>query len=116
MVSTGLNRFRIMKDTDKAPSGPSGFQRAMFVVSDAVLGAAVLVLLGMWAGGFADDKLHTAPWGSIGLSILGGGLGLWRMVKKATALDTPGTPAGAKPIPFKNEYENDYDDEDEKKQ
>lgn len=115
MVSTGLDRFRIMKDTDKASSGASGFQRNMFVVSDLVLGAAVLVLLGMWAGNFADDKLHTAPWGSIGLSLLGAGLGLWRMVKKATSLDTPGTPAGAKPIPFKNDYENDYDAEDEKK-
>ncbi|MBX9948164.1 MAG: AtpZ/AtpI family protein [Candidatus Obscuribacterales bacterium] len=103
-----------MKDTDKASSGPSGFQRAMFVVSDAVLGAAVLILLGMWAGGFVDDKLHTGPWGSLGLSLLGGGLGLWRMVKKATSLDTPGTPQGAKPIPFKNEYENDYDAQDEK--
>ncbi len=82
----------------------------MFVVSDAVLGAGVLIMLGMWCGGFADDKLHTAPWGSLGLSILGGGLGLWRMVKKASSLDTPGTPAGAKPIPYKD----DDDDEDEK--
>ncbi len=96
-----------MKNAEKPALGTSGFQRAMFVVSDAVLGAAVLIMLGMWAGGFADDKLHTAPWGSLGLSILGGALGLWRMVKKASSLDTPGTPPGAKPIPYK-------DDEDEK--
>jgi F0F1-type ATP synthase assembly protein I len=92
-----------MKDVEKSATGTSGFQRAMFVVSDAVLGAAVLIMLGMWTGGFADDKLHTAPWGSLGLSILGGGLGLWRMVKKASSLDTPGTPPGAKPIPYKDD-------------
>ncbi|MBA3993553.1 MAG: hypothetical protein C0469_08505 [Cyanobacteria bacterium DS2.3.42] len=99
-----------MKNAEKPTFGTSGFQRAMFVVSDAVLGAAVLIMVGMWAGGFADDKLHTAPWGSLGLSVLGGGLGLWRMVKKASSLDTPGTPEGAKPIAYKD----DDDDEDEK--
>ncbi len=96
------------------PSGLSGFQRTMFVVSDAVLGAAVLVVVGMWVGGFADAKLHTAPWGSIGLSLLGGGLGLWRMVKKASSLDTPGTPPGAKPIPYNDDQGDDDDGEDEK--
>ncbi|MCC7530194.1 MAG: AtpZ/AtpI family protein [Candidatus Melainabacteria bacterium] len=95
-----------MKNAEKPALGTSGFQRAMFVVSDAVLGAAVLIMLGMWAGGFADDNLHTAPWCSLGLSILGGALGLWRMVKKASSLDTPGTPEGAKPITYK-----DYEDE-----
>lgn len=98
-----------MKEVDKVVSEPKSFQRAMFVVSDAVLGSAVLIVLGVWAGNFADDKLHTAPWGSICLSILGGGLGLWRMVKKATALDTPGTPPGAKPIPYKDD---DFDKTD----
>lgn len=100
-----------MKDAEKSVAGTSGFQRAMFVVSDAVLGAAVLIMLGMWAGGFADDKLHTAPWGSLGLSILGGGLGLWRMVKKASSLDTPGIPAGTKPIPYKEDdgFEDEKD-------
>ncbi len=104
-----------MKDADKtatgdAPAGkafgPSNFQRAMFVVSDAVLGAAVLVMLGVWGGGFLDDKLHTSPWCSLGLSVLGGGLGLWRMVKKATSLDTPGTPPGAKPIDLDEKSNN----------
>ncbi|MCC6976839.1 MAG: AtpZ/AtpI family protein [Candidatus Melainabacteria bacterium] len=85
----------------------STFQRGMFVAGDAVIGAAVLVMLGVWGGGYLDEKLHTAPWGSLGLSILGGVLGLWRMIKKATALDTPGVPSGAKPIPF------DTDDKDD---
>lgn len=101
-----------MKNAEKPALGTSGFQRAMFVVSDAVLGAAVLIMLGMWAGGFADDKLHTAPWGSLGLSVLGGALGLWRMVKKASALDTPGTPLGAKPIAYKDDDDLQQDEKD----
>jgi len=99
-----------MKSANKQ-SDMSGFQRNMFVVSDLVLGAAVLIMLGVWGGGFLDEKLHTAPWGSLGLSILGGGLGLWRMIKKASSLDTPGIPRGAKPIP----YEDDKDDRDDGK-
>ncbi len=95
-----------MKDADNTAGGLTGFQRTMFVVSDAVLGAAVLVMLGVWGGGFLDDKLHSAPWCSLSLSILGGGLGLWRMVKKATSLDTKGVPPNAKPIP----YDDDKDD------
>lgn len=71
------------------------------VVADSVIGAAVLVFLGVLGGNFVDDKFHTAPWGSIGLSLLGGTLGLWRMVKKAMAIDTK-PPSGKlpPPIPF----------------
>ncbi|MBA3859396.1 MAG: hypothetical protein C0507_21030 [Cyanobacteria bacterium PR.3.49] len=95
-----------MKSLNKHLEGMSTFQRGMFVAGDAMLGAAVLVMLGVWGGGYLDDKLHTGPWCSLGLSVLGGVLGLWRMVKKATALDTPGVPAGAKPIPFDDDEED----------
>lgn len=72
------------KDIDDSPD----LKQAMFAVSDAVLGAAVLLALGVYGGGFLDSKLHTAPWLSVGLALLGGGLGLARMVMKANALDS----------------------------
>lgn len=58
----------------------------MFVV-DGVMGAAILVVIGVFAGNWLDAKLHTAPWLSVGLSMAGGGLGLWRLCVKALALD-----------------------------
>ena len=63
-------------------------RRALFTVSDAVLGAAVLLTLGVYGGGWLDEKFHCAPTLSIGLALLGGGLGLARMVIKANSLDT----------------------------
>lgn len=61
-------------------------KKALFTVSDAVLGAAVLVAIGVYGGAWLDQKLHCAPWLSVGLSLLGGGVGLARMVMKAQEL------------------------------
>lgn len=58
-------------------------KKAMFQVSDAVIGAGILVFLGVFIGNWLDSKLNCAPWGVIGLSMLGAILGLARMVKKA---------------------------------
>ena len=66
----------------------ANLKRALFAVSDAVLGAAVLLCLGVYGGAWLDTRLHTSPWLSVSLSILGAGLGLARMVMKANALDT----------------------------
>lgn len=66
-------------------------KKAMMFVMDGVLGAAALVLVGVFAGNWLDEKLHSAPWWSLGLSMLGGGLGLWRLCVKAMALDTGGS-------------------------
>ena len=63
-------------------------RKALFTVSDAVLGAAVLLVIGVYGGDWLDKQLHTTPWLSVGLSIFGGGLGLARMVIKANSLDT----------------------------
>lgn len=60
-------------------------------VADGVLGAAILVVVGVFAGNWLDERLHTAPWMSVGLAMLGGGLGLWRLCIKALALDTSGS-------------------------
>ena len=67
--------------------GYSG-RRAFLAVSDGVLSAAMLLAAGVYGGAWLDTKLHTAPWLSVALSILGGGLGLARMVVKACELDT----------------------------
>jgi F0F1-type ATP synthase assembly protein I len=66
-------------------------KKALFAVSDGVIGAAVLLAGGVYGGAWLDEKLHTAPWISVGLAMLGGGLGLARMVYKATQLgaDSP---------------------------
>jgi F0F1-type ATP synthase assembly protein I len=63
-------------------------KNAMMVVGDGVLGAAVLVIIGVNAGNWLDDRFHTAPAWSFALSLLGGGAGLWRLVAKANSLDS----------------------------
>jgi F0F1-type ATP synthase assembly protein I len=68
--------------------GGGGGQQAMLVVSDGVLGAGALIMLGVWGGNMLDDRFHTAPWISLGLSLFLGGLGLARLVSKANQLDT----------------------------
>ncbi len=103
MIVTGSDK-QPLPMTEKEPEKTKEtkeFSQSMFVVGDSVIGAGILVFIGVWAGNFADDKFHTAPWGSIILSLVGGCLGLWRMVKKAMAIDA--TPPSGKlppPIPF----------------
>lgn len=63
-------------------------RRAFAAVSDGVIGAAVLLAAGVYGGSWFDSRFHTSPWFTIGLSMLGGILGLLRMVIKAIALDT----------------------------
>ena len=69
-------------------SSESELKRSLMMVGDVVLGAAVLVYLGVLGGNWLDEKLHSQPWCSIGLSLLGACLGLARMVWKATRLET----------------------------
>ena len=61
----------------------SDLKQAMFQVSDGIIGAAVLIVIGVMAGNWLDAQLHTSPWLLIILSVLGGGLGLGRLVQKA---------------------------------
>jgi F0F1-type ATP synthase assembly protein I len=70
--------------TEAADSSEStNLKKALFQVSDGILGAAILIFLGVMGGNWLDAKLHTSPWLSIALSMLGGGLGLYRLVRKA---------------------------------
>ena len=68
--------------------GGGGGQKALLVVSDGVLGAGALIMLGVWGGNMLDDRFHTAPWISLVLSLSLGGLGLARLVSKANQLDS----------------------------
>ena len=69
----------------------SDLKRAMFTVSDAVLGAAVLLAIGVYAGSWLDKQFHCSPFCSVGLALLGGSIGLYRMVVKARGLDNGGS-------------------------
>jgi len=71
------------KDVSKEANPQSDVFKAVAAASDAVLGAAVLTGLGAWGGLFLDEKLHASPWFAVTLGLLGAGLGLARMVKKA---------------------------------
>jgi F0F1-type ATP synthase assembly protein I len=68
--------------------GGGGGQKALMAVSDGVLGAGVLIMVGVWGGNMLDDRFHTAPWISLVLSIGLGGLGLARLVSKANSIDS----------------------------
>ena len=57
--------------------------KGVAAASDAVIGAAVLTGLGVWGGLYLDERLNSTPWFAVSLGLLGGGLGLARMVKKA---------------------------------
>lgn len=86
-------------------------RNALITVSDAVLGAAVLVFLGVLLGGWLDQKMNTAPWLSLTLSIVFGGLGLWRMVKKAMELDTGPSPSTGSGKSASGESESDSNED-----
>ncbi|MBI4534439.1 MAG: AtpZ/AtpI family protein [Candidatus Melainabacteria bacterium] len=80
--------------------------KAFATAGDAVLGAAILTGLGAWSGFWLDDKLHTSPWLAIFLALLGSGLGLARMVLKATELERKSS-SSKKTTSAKNMYEPD---------
>ena|SRR5215471_19581838 len=71
------------KDADQEMKPRSEMFKAVAAASDAVLGAAVLTGLGAWGGLYLDEKLNASPWFAVSLGLLGAGLGLARMVKKA---------------------------------
>jgi F0F1-type ATP synthase assembly protein I len=75
--------------TDSPGSSPGGGgSNTIATVSDGILGAGLLIILGVGAGNWLDEKAHSAPWFSLALSLLGGGLGLARLVSKANSLDS----------------------------
>jgi F0F1-type ATP synthase assembly protein I len=50
---------------------------------ESVFATGILAGLGVWGGIALDARLHSSPWLTVILSILGVGLGLARMVMKA---------------------------------
>jgi len=61
--------------------------KAMITVADGVIGAGILLVLGVWLGHFLDQKFSTTPWLTIILCFLGGGVGLTRLIVKAINLN-----------------------------
>jgi len=75
-----------MAEKQKKYKGVS-INKAVLAVSDGVVGAAVLIVIGIYAGLYLDKKFMTSPWFTLGLLFLGGGVGLARLVIKAMNLD-----------------------------
>jgi F0F1-type ATP synthase assembly protein I len=75
-----------MQEKEKKDKGPS-VTEAMFAMGDGVLGAAILIVLGIYGGQFLDHKFNTGSWLTGVLPLVGGGLGLVRLVVKAINLD-----------------------------
>lgn len=90
-----------MDANEKSDDGD--LKRALFTVSDAVLGAAVLLAIGVYGGAWLDQKLHTAPWLSVGLALLGGAVGLARMIMKAQAIGKNDVASGSKKMAGTNQ-------------
>jgi F0F1-type ATP synthase assembly protein I len=67
----------------KGSGDDANLKSAMFAVSDGVIGAAILVFLGVLLGNWLDTQFHSAPLWVIVCSLTGGGLGLARLVQKA---------------------------------
>jgi len=78
--------MRAPKDSDPKDSD---VQKALLTAADCVVGAAVLIALGAWAGGFLDQQWHTTPLLALVLALLGGTCGLVRMVIKANKVNEP---------------------------
>jgi len=61
--------------------------KAMLVVADGVIGAGVLLVFGILAGHFLDQKFSSTPWLTLILCFLGAGAGLARLIIKAINLN-----------------------------
>ncbi|MBX9685281.1 MAG: hypothetical protein K2X27_01190 [Candidatus Obscuribacterales bacterium] len=86
----------------------SELKRGLFMVSDAVIGAAVLLMIGGAAGTWLDKSLHSGTsWCSIIGAMLGGTVGLVRMVMKANALDSGKKSSSSKAIKASQTKEQD---------
>ena len=62
-------------------------KQAMFIVADGVVGAGVLLVLGILLGHYLDQKLSSSPWLTVILCFVGAGAGLARLVVKAIKLN-----------------------------
>ena len=76
-----------IKDDQEQKEGGTSVSAAMLTVGDGILGAALLVILGVYGGDFLDRKFGITPWMTILLPVVGAGLGLYRFVIKAISLD-----------------------------
>src|SRR5579862_8939067 len=73
-------------------------KKSILQLSDGAISCGVLVALGVVGGSWVDGKLHSAPWFTLGLCLIGGGLGLARLIHKALDIvhDQSAAPGGAR--------------------
>lgn len=76
------------KEQESTKPGPNYSPTPLGLATEAVLGTAVLIGLGVWAGNWLDAKFDTDPIFTVLLPILGVILGLARMVKMAFDSDS----------------------------
>jgi ATP synthase protein I len=73
--------------------GPGALQLVL-QSSEMVLGAGLLLGLGAWAGFWLDGRLHTRPWLTLILPVLGAAWAMGAMVAKALAAAKGGAGSG----------------------
>jgi F0F1-type ATP synthase assembly protein I len=78
-----------MSKADKNPKGSDIKELSKYLAAagDAAVSLTVLILLGVYGGKWLDDHFHTAPWWTLGLSVTGMCLGLWRIIAKTLKMD-----------------------------
>jgi F0F1-type ATP synthase assembly protein I len=82
-----MSTVEVAMPKDSMSSSEEGnLKNAMMAVSDGVIGAACLVFGGVMLGNWMDVQFHSSPLWVILCSLLGGGLGLARLVQKAISI------------------------------
>lgn len=77
-MGASISRMPKSKDDD--------VQKALLTAADSVVGSAIFIILGIIGGNYLDQLWHTTPLLAIILALVGGALGLIRLVIKANKL------------------------------
>lgn len=89
------------------PKDDTDLKQAMFQVSDGVIGAAILIVIGILGGRWLDAHFQTGAVWTIGLSMTGGALGLIRLVIKAMQIGANSPAPDASKLVDLSKNEND---------
>ncbi len=67
---------------EKKPKDDWNPLRSIAIASSAGMTMLASIAIGGWAGLKVDEWLGTAPWGLIGLALLGAASGLWSVITR----------------------------------
>jgi F0F1-type ATP synthase assembly protein I len=78
-----------MSKSDKNDKGNDikELSKYLSAAGDAAVSLTVLIVVGVYGGNWLDNHFHTMPWWTLGLSISGLCLGLWRIIAKTLKMD-----------------------------